>query len=66
MGEKAFSNNESQKRYNAGVKLSKKLNIPITKALEITGNDRYNIETGKYSGSSKMIKNLLQKSLAIK
>ena len=60
MTEKPFSKTESADRRKAANKLAKEKNISILDALEITWNDRYNIDTGIYTGSSNKIKKLLK------
>ncbi len=60
-GEKDFSPTETDNRRKAAEKLSKDKGIELGKALMITNNDRYNIETGEYTGSSKEIKELLKR-----
>jgi hypothetical protein len=63
--DKDFSKQEHLKRSEAGKRLAKEKGISLQEALDITMNDRYNIETGKYTGSSKKIKELLSKNLTI-
>tara|TARA_R100000742_G_C4198802_1_gene28549 strand:+ start:284 stop:502 length:219 start_codon:yes stop_codon:yes gene_type:complete len=60
--DKDFSKEENLKRFKAGKRLAKEKKISLQEALDITMNDRYNIETGKYIGSSKKIKELLSKN----
>ena len=62
MTDKSFSKKENADRRKAAKKLAEEKNISILDALEITMNDRYNIDTGIYTGSSNKIKKLLNKT----
>jgi hypothetical protein len=60
MTDKPFSEKENTDRRKAAKKLAEEKNISILDALEITMNDRYNIDTGIYTGSSNKIKKILK------